>query len=331
MEMQIKPDQKKKIRHFGFSGKLYIFIICFLISSLIWVLIKLSRDYTEILKCRVTYINVPSDKVVVNDLDSVFTLKLKSKGFKLFTNNIFFNPTNINIDVASLVRKKKNSVRDYFIATSDLYQTIGTQIHYPNNVISIIPDTLYFRLEKIYNKKVPVKVKLNLSFAQQYRLNDSIKCKPDSVLVSGTKVAIDTIKFVETISKALSNLNSNQEISLDFNSKYSLSKIKISPVSVKTIIPVEKYTEATIDLPIIIANNNNNYVVRTFPEKVRVTYLVSLSNFKKVKPDMFSAMADISKVLLAKSKKMKVDVSKYPAFVEIRHVDPEKVEFLILK
>jgi len=331
MELQIKPEQNKNFRRFGFSKKLYVFFICCIFSSVTWVLIKLSRDYSETLKYPVSYVNLPSDKIVINDLDTVFTIKLKSKGYRILSNKMFFKPQTINIDVASLIRKKKDITKEHYIATSDLYQLIGTQINYTNNVISVIPDTLYFRFEKLHTRKVPLKLRLNMSFAQQYKLSDSIKLKPDSVTISGAKSAIDSIKYIETLNQTLTNLKQSQALTLGFESKYNKSKIKITPSSAKLVVLVEKYTEATVEIPIVVVNNVKNNVVRTFPEKVKITYLVSLDKFKDVKPAMFSVVADISKAISAKSKKMKVDVQKFPSFVKVSKIEPDKVEFLLLK
>ena len=331
MDIQSKPDQEKKRKTFGFSKKVYVFIICFLFSAFTWILIKLSADYIEVAKYPVTFTNIPSGKAIVSELDSVFTVKLKSKGFRILSNNIFSKPQNISIDVAPCLRKKKNSKWEYFIATSDLYQSIGNQINYSNNVVSVIPDTLYFHFEKIYSKRVPVRTKLNLEFAKQFKLNGSVKIIPDSVTISGLKPDIDSVTFIQTIYKNLTNLTQTQSLQLNYDNRYSKCNMKISPNSVNLVIPVEKYTEANVEIPITIINNFNNYTVRTFPEKVNITYLVSLDKYKEVKPEMFSVVADISKAISTKSKKMKVEIKKYPAFVEISKIEPEKVEFLFLK
>jgi len=331
MDLHYRPDSKKVSKHTGLRNNIYVFLICLVIAAFIWILIKLSKEYTEILVFPVSYTNIPAGKLIANDPDTTLTLHLKSKGFRILSNKKFFKPHAINVDIGSYIRKKKNSSTDYYILSVELNSTVGDQIHYPNEVISISPDTLHFRLEKVYSKKVPVKLMTTISFSQQYELADSVKYDPDSVLISGPHAAIDSINFIETVPKVLSNLNSNQTLVLSFNPKYNLFKVTTSASSVKILIPVDKFTEATIELPILIINNDNNYIVRTFPEKVKVTYLVSLANFKNVKPTMFSAVSDISKAMLSKSKKLKVEVIKYPSYVRIQKIQPEKIEFILLK
>ncbi|NTW32341.1 MAG: hypothetical protein HGB12_06915 [Bacteroidetes bacterium] len=267
----------------------------------------------------------------MNDLDTILTLKLKTKGFRLLSNKIFYTPYSLNIDVASMLKKKKNKTDYFYIVTSDLYQSIGSQLHFSNNIFSISPDTIFFTMKKLYNKKVPVKPRLNINFEQQYNLSDSVKFIPDSVIVSGIKNIIDTIKFVETAPITLTKINSNKYFSLEFAKKYSNYKLKITPFEIKIFIPVQKYTEASVELPVIVGNNTYNYSVKIFPENVKLTYLVSLDKYKNVTPSMFSAVVDLSNTLSSKSKKLKVNIIKYPSFVKIQKIDPEKIEYIILK
>lgn len=331
MELHNRPGHTNDKRHTGLRKKIYVFFICLIIASFTWILIKLSREYNEVLVFKVNYTNIPAGKVIVNSPDTTLTLKLKSKGFRILSNKQFFKPDPITIDLNSLIRKKKNSITDYYIATADLYVMVGNQIHYPNEVIAISPDTLYFRLEKVFSKKVPVKLMTNISFAQQYELADSMKYDPDSVTISGPFAAIDSINFVETVTKTFTKLNSSQTLSLNFNPRYGQLNVAISPAFERVLIPVDKFTEASIELQISIVNNSNNYIVRTFPEKVKVTYLVSLTNYKNVKASMFSAVSDLSKAQATKTKKLKVDIVKYPSFVKIQKIQPEKIEYILLK
>jgi len=331
MEQPNNINIRASKRPFGLSRKMYMFFVCFILSSLIWILIKLSKEYTETVVFPVTFSNFPENKVLVNDLDSVLALQIKTKGFRMLSNMLFYKPSPVNINLSAFLKKAKNSNKEYYILTSELYQAIGSQIHYPNNVVAIEPDTLYFILEKKFTKKVPVRIKLNLSYAQQYELDDSIKYQPDSVIVSGPKAVIDTLSFVETVNKSITNISKNLNFTLDFAEKYKKARLTIIPSLLKVAVPVEKYTEASVDLTISISNNPNNYIIRTFPEKTKVTYVVSLKNYKDVSADMFSAVADISKAIAAKSKTLKVEIAKCPSYVSIRKIDPVKIEYILLK
>lgn len=331
MAFQIKPNKDNHNKNIGFRRKTYTFIICLILSSCIWVLIKLARDYQEIQKYHIVYTNIPSDKIVVNEPDSVFIVHLKTKGFRIFSNILFYKPGIINIDVASFLKKKKGSKSEFFITTSDLTQIVGGQIGYANNVTAISPDTVYFHMEKSFSKKVPVKANIKINFASQYQLNGAIQCVPEFVRVTGTKEVIDTIKFIETAERTLVNIRDNQSISIDFAKQYYEAKMKMEPAQEKIIVPVDKFTEDTLNIQVTIMNNANKYIVKTFPEQIKLTFLVSLGNYKKVKADMFSAEVDISKAIAEKQNKLRVEITKYPPYVKIEKVEPEKIEYILIK
>ena len=331
MALQIKPDQDKRNRKISFRRKVYTFVICLILSSFFWMLIKLSIDYQEIQKYHIIYTNLPADKVVVNEPDSVFIVHLKTKGFRIFSNMAFYKPGTINIDVASLLKKKKGSKTEFYITTSDLTQIVEAQIGYSNNITAINPDTVYFRMEKAFSKKVPVKANIHASFAAQYQLAGAIDCEPKYVKVTGTKEVIDTIRFIETAEKNLTDISSNQNITVDFARQYYEAKLKMEPAQVNISVPVDKFTEDTLNIPVTVMNTEINYVPKTFPGKVKLTFLVSLGNYRKIKADMFSAEVDLTKAMAEKQNKMKVEIVKCPPYVKIEKVEPEKVEYILIK
>lgn len=331
MALQSKPDHDKRNRKISFRRKVYTFIICIILSSCFWTLIKLARDYQEIQRYHIVYTNLPADKVVVNEPDSVFIVHLKTKGFRIFSNTMFYKPGTINIDVSSLLKKKKGSKTEFYITTSDLTQIVEGQIGFSNNITAINPDTVYFRMEKAFSKRVPVRANIHVSFASQYQLAGAIDCEPKYVKVTGTKEIVDTIKFIEAAEKNLEDISNNQNITVYFARQYYEAKLKMEPAQVKISIPVDKFTEDTLNIPVTVVNTEINYIPKTFPAKVKITFLVSLSNYKNVKADMFSAEADITKAMAEKQKKMKVEIVKCPPFVKIEKVEPEKVEYILIK
>lgn len=326
MEQQVKPVNN--VFHSGFSKKLYVFFICCILSSLTWVLIKLSNEYTEVLVYPVSFINIPSDKILTSDLDTVFTVKLKSKGYRILSNRIFKKRLPIEIDLSDLLENKFG--RTHIIPSANLFQTISNQIHY-SNIISVFPDTLIFRFEKTYSKRVPVKASITLRFAPQYKLVDSLKFSPDSVIITGPKKSIDTINEIISLPVSLNNLNKNQDVILRFSPIYKKGKVLVSPPSSILHVHVEKYTETTLEVPVEIENKKNELSVRVFPEKIKITYLVPLSKYKDVKADMFSAVAEILDATPLEEQKIKITIRTFPTFVEIKKIEPDKVEYLYIK
>ena len=98
--------------------------------------------------------------------------------------------------------------------------------------------------------------------------------------------------------------------------------------SIRIVIPVKKYTESTIIIP--VGNVFNDKKIKTFPQKVEITYRVSLDNYKKVKSKMFTVVADSIGNGLVEGKLI-VKVKNAPDFIEVTRVFPEEVEYIFLR
>jgi YbbR domain-containing protein len=207
---------------------------------------------------------------------------------------------------------------------------IATNLNKSFLLISIQPDTFYYNFDKAFTKKVPVKLNAQLSFEQQFGLSEKTEINPKTVAVSGPKKVIDTISYLETDELKLSNIKENTSGKISISTK-GLNYLKIEPNKVEYHIHVEKYTEKTVEVPISIINPQvkNNIVI--FPKKIKVSCMVSLSEYERVTEDMFEAVADFSKINIAEDKHVFIELRRKPAFVKNTNYTPKKAEFIINK
>ncbi len=318
--MKLKKGYKRR--------QVYIFAICFLISASIWLLIKLSNVYDAEIQYPIEYINIPEKKVIVNNVDSNMIIHLKTTGFKLLEYRYLNKPKPVKIDLTRLNKLNNTDKGNYFLLTSLLQYGIQQQLGVKNQLISIKPDTLFFNFENSYSKKVPVKLKMDIGFKKQYAVYDSITVIPDSIVVSGSYEILKDIEYVETEKKSISNLSSNTEIILRLKNSYPSNLINFKEKTVKVSIPVEKYTESVMEFPVNLVNDNNNSSIKIFPDKVSITYLVAMKDFKSINKDEFTVIADFSK---RKNNSMKINLLRYPKKVKITKIDPDQIEYLLMK
>jgi YbbR domain-containing protein len=187
-----------------------------------------------------------------------------------------------------------------------------------------------FIFEEVASKTVDVLANFKYSFAKQYFAYDSVKLDPARVTISGLASVIDTIKSLQTESTRFDGLSGTfaSEIKL-FNPLPGM--LTIDPPSVGITIPVEKYTESEIFIPVSIKNNSSNVRIKIFPDKVRVVYLVALKDFRRVSADMFSASISLGEINKTTDTKLPVRINAYPSFARIKKIDPPELEYLILK
>lgn len=318
-------DEKRKNQASGF-------IICFFIAIIIWLLIKLSQFYVDDINYPIVFTNIPSNELLVNASDTNLSVLVKAKGFRLMSIKYFSRNSPIYIDVSKLPVKKIKRTYKSGIRTSLLYNVISRNLKSGDEIISIYPDTLSLLFDELYNKKLPVKSNVKISLQKQYLLYDSIKFIPDSVVVTGPFSVINDINFVETTEKKFLLLDKKVADDIPLIMPDVNSNIKYSTNFVRVFIDVEKFTEESLEAPVnVISSSKDENVFKFFPERVKITYIVALKDFKRIDTKMFTVIAKYLDDSISDNKKLDVEVANAPDFVKITKITPEKVEYIILK
>ena len=108
---------------------------------------------------------------------------------------------------------------------------------------------------------------------------------------------------------------------------YSSRFVNLERDSVRINIPAEKYTEAQLELP-IRTNTPRGVTLKTFPEKVQITYRVSLEDYEKVSKSMFRAEVTYKH---SSGQFLDVELVRSPGFVRITEVTPKETEYILLQ
>jgi len=311
--------------------EIYVFLSCLGISIIIWGLIKFDKIYYGSIEFPVVYTNIPDEKLLINNPDSVLVVNLQSQGFDFFSDKYLSGDQAIYINVGGLNSEKVNGLYKSFLLTSQISSNISRQLSLSNKLISISPDTLSFVFESMKMKTVAVVPDLKIDFEKQYQQYGPIIFKPDSVNVYGPASVIGKIDFVSTEKMELKKVRDNQELSIKIISPLDNNKLRFSENEIHITIPVAKYTEGSIELPIITIDSLSGFKIKTYPDKVLLTYLVALNDFKRVKMDMFQLGVCYKNNELSKNKTLKVEILHQPPFVEIVKIDPGRVEYIIGK
>jgi len=324
-------DRAKNPRDKNFRNHLYIFLICCGISLFIWFLIKMSDDYVSDLSIPVTFNNVPADKQL-NNTTARLDVRMRANGSDLFSVKYFSGRKEISVNLNQVDMKISRYFDKYYILTDELRQEIIGRFDFDHTLISISPDTIYLDLEDIISRSLPVVPDLSFDFKPQYMLYDSIIISPAEIMVSGPASAVDTLSSITTASRVLSNLHETTELSVPIVPAILSNKIRYSDTEVNVIIPVEQFTEHTIEIPIKgISDDTGILNVRTFPETVQLTYRVAIKDYQLVKPEMFVLSATYDPQRDMEKTFLKVRTDQSPEYVQISRIHPDKVEFIIQK
>lgn len=312
--------------------RLSVFLVCLLFSSIMWGMIKLTHEYEVTVNFRTEASAVPKGKILTSNTDSVLSITVKAAGIDFYSRLMKTQSNPLLLDLHSLHLLRKEDKYYSYLKTSRFTRAISDQLPSGVEIIAIEPDTLHFVFEKIYSKDVVVKPEVSLKFSRQYQLYDSIKISPDSVKVSGRKDIVETIRFISTEEKSYSGLKARLTDRLALIKPEFYPPVGLSADSVEIRLEVEKYTEASIEVPVKMnANRLKGSAYRTFPAKVELTCLVAMKDYKRLDASMFTLLADPESIKESTGKRVPVEVVSAPAFVRVIKVEPDMVEYLIIR
>jgi hypothetical protein len=315
--------------------RLLTFLVFVLISSAFWVYRALDDIYTTSVKYPVNYINLPSNKVLAGNPPREISINLKGNGYTILRNIIKPPVLDLNVNDFSLYSQSKDSLNVYFIsrfAFEWFKNEINSENRSPVEIISIKPDTITFNFTRSYAKKIPVKLIFNDEkhvFARQHMLNGKILIVPDSILVSGPANYIDTMKYVYTEALDISEIKDTITKKLDI---IEYMAVNYSSVKVKITIPVDRFTESMIEVPVSVKNAPDSILIKVFPRTVKVTYKVTLTMYNLVSEADFAPYVDYSNVNNQNSisnPRLNVYLDSIPIYTHSVSIYPQDVEYLI--
>lgn len=303
--------------------KMSIFFTCLVLAVLVWLFYGLKNKYEYEVRTAVNFKNLPVNKAF-NPLQSdTVTLTVQGTGWQLLFTRMRIYPRDVKVDLKTL--NKRN-----FVTFTDQMNSINNYYSSDQKIISVQPDTLYFDFTTRKVKKVPVKLISDLSFVKQFGQSGNIEMKPNYVTVTGPQEALDKIKFWTTDTFRANGIDKALSENITFKHPKE-ANIAIFPASTDVKVPVEEFTEKVLNIPVKVIHNQQYYNVKLIPEKVRLVFMVSLSDYPNVKEDNFEAVVDLDLWKNEQVSQLPVQIIKKGAFTRIRRVEPLQVNFMIKK
>ena len=315
--------------------RLLVFLVFLFLSATFWFYRALDDDYVDNITYPLVFDNEPRNKILANKPLEKITLRVRGNGYTLLNHKI--NPPELTLDMNdfSLGSQSIDSLSLYLI-TRQAKEIFTAELSENNNdpleILSTSPDTILFSYTKTRTKNVPVKLifsdRDNL-FARQFSLNGPIQVEPEFIRIVGPMAIIDTISYISTEPIDLISLNDsvNQKVNLD-----NIHGIRLLDEQVKIMIPVDKYTEAQINVPLFTRHVPDSLNLKLFPRSVKIKYKITLSKYEEVDQSNFIPYVDyLDAASSDPNQKIKVFIDTLPLPSSDVEITPSSVEFLIEK
>ena len=336
-ENQIPEFIRKIVRKLILSitlirSKYLVFFVFFILSTLAWFIRSLNDTYVADLYYPVKYNNLPPNRILLSEPPSKLILRVRADGYTILANKLRFKRTlNYDVNAFSLYSLSLDSTSVYQL-TRYAREKLTAELNSSSKNITILniePDTIFFNFARVRNRKIPVRPIITTDetmFARQHMLNGEINVIPDSVVAIGPSAIIDTLKFIPTEKITLNDLDDTTRKNVKIA---QIPRVKILQKKVKVIIPVDRFTESEIEVPVELEHVPDSLVLKTFPKSVKINYLVTLSNFPKANAEMFHPYVDYRHIELNSTSKLKVQIDTLPGYIHGIKLSPQYVDYLI--
>jgi YbbR domain-containing protein len=303
--------------------RLSAFVTCLVFAIFAWLFTTLSNPYKFTIKQVVAFKNAPQKRAFHPlQSDTVNTI-IQGTGWQMLFSKFNEDKKIVTIDLHTLESKN-------YVVLSTQIKLINAQKDVDHEIIAITPDTLFFDFSSRTVKRVPVELVTAINYQKQFAQSDKVTIKPRYVTISGPAEVLSKITSWKTDSIIMNGANE------DFSARVNVQGVKegnlnVLPKSVMVNIPIDEYTEKTIEVPVKLINNHNYYDVKIFPQKVRVTFTTSLGNYPDLNEDDFEAVADLDLWRHSDYSVLPVKVTRQPSYSKVVKIEPQNIDFIIKK
>lgn len=248
------------------SKEFLIFLFFLVLSGAFWLVMTLNETYEREFSIPLRMADVPRNVVITSSPDSVVRFTVRDKGYLIAAYGLedAFRPVFADYRLYTDGRGRGE------ISPADIQRQIYLQLSKSSKITSVKNGKFYFSFNFGRHKKVPVRLLGTVTPGNNYYLAH-VEFIPDSVQVYAARGVLDSIQTVYTERQHVSNFTDIKELTVNLR---KFADAKCIPARVKMRLYPDVLTEESVEVPIEAINMPADKVLRTFPGKVRVNFVV---------------------------------------------------------
>ena len=313
------------VRNFLFSSanrEFLTFFFFLVLSTIFWLMTALNETYEREIGVPAYLVNIPKNVVVTSDMEDTVRVTVRDKGFALlaYTYGEGIRPINVNFQSA-ITRQSGYGV----VSSQELMKMINQRFSGSSKIVQVKPDRLDFHYNYGLSRQVSVKMSGHVVPGKSFYLART-RFWPEKVTVYGSKPALDSLRFVKTVPINITNFNDTvlRTVALE-----TIKGVKIVPNTVRIGLYPDILTEENIEVPITAINMPEGKVLRTYPQRVTVNFIVGASMFRSISPEQFAVVVDYNEIIDHPSDKCSIHLRETPQGVRNARLKMTQVDYLI--
>ncbi len=288
-------------------------------------MVKLSDNYTVAFQYQLHIVDVPKDRWLTETEAKPLRLMVNTTGFNLLKiNYLESNVRELDISLLTVPYRKTSNDR-YYILIENLFPVLASDLNVEESNLETSVTEINFVLEGQLSVDLPVILRQNIRFKEQFGGYGPAKIDPEFVKVYGSESVLDTMQAIYTEILTLKGIDESisENVQLSFNPKLVIPEFQ----EVKVDLTVERFTENALTIPVLKPLNSR---IKLFPENVQVFFQVAMKDFNLVNSNHFTISADTSGIA-TRQKFLPVKLINSPENIRFSRIEPSQLEYLIVK
>ena len=300
-----------------------LIFFCFILLAFgFWLLQSLQQEYEIDIRIPVKYKNVPPDISFTETPPEAITVKVKDKGSVLL--NYSFGRSFAPIEANMKAQPEKAG--KLVISRKDIESDIKKHLIATTSLLSFEPQHIDAAYSKRIKKEIPAVFEGTVQTNAGFKVSGDISITPRNISVYASDVVLDTLKEIKTVYTEIKKGNKTVTRTIQLE---KIDGATLEPTSVTITVPIEEYTEKTLEIPVVCTNLPRHYTLRTFPSVVKVSCSVPLSRFKDVSADDFEIRISFADLEQSASGTLPLQLDKKPSWVDVATISPDRIEFIL--
>src|SRR6056297_1985702 len=190
-------SELRKTKHLEWKRKMMVFSFFLAISVIIWLLNALSKNYTTEINYPISYSNFPENKILVSDVPDHLELKVNAHGYAILSYKLTNRPIPLSFPLNSFTMNTlSGDTSRLYMLTRYARERVARQLPSELQLLEISPDSLIFQFATEVSRRISVRPVIDFEPGRTFTLKDGVEITPDSVLVTGPDIYVDTMQVV---------------------------------------------------------------------------------------------------------------------------------------
>jgi len=301
-----------------------VLIFCLFLSLSLgfWILQSMNQEYEMELSVPVRYKDIPKDIVFEQSLPEKVSVRVKDKGSVLLNYTLARNFKPIEITESNLNSTEKTLTVTQVEIEGQLQKSLAVTTY----IVNHSPSQLAVSYSQQYQKSVPITFSGFVNPTSGYGVAGEITTSPSVVTIYANRTKLDSIKIISTVYTDINRVKSSvtQKVKLK-----EISGVTFDPAEVSLTVPIEEFTEKTLEIPITCVNVPEDYTVRTFPTVVKIRCSVPLSKYKDISERDFTINVEFADMEQSISGMLPLRLTVKPDWIRTHTLIPDKFEFVL--